>query len=321
MNDDVYENDNDNNKNNNKIRLVVTMTTLPGREDIIIPTINSIINQTLKPDIIYLTLPSESRRLKLKYGPMPNIVVEHCSIIHVDVDYGPVTKLYGGLMFENVPDTIIISCDDDVIYPSDTFELLYQKSLIYPDSCICGSGMLIKWGIYGSSTFVNMNKSTKWNSVLGTTPPMDGRNVDLIFGVVGVLYKRRFFGSHDECMRRLFQFSLSDNDILCNDDVLISGYLCLKGIKRRVFPDLPVVTQIESEGQHPEVALSMDAGVTSRFNRAINKIHDAGYFVEYEPVYITETAAGNIVVQVVFVLLAIILLIMIIYAIHKVFTY
>src|SRR5690349_10896883 len=102
-------------------RVVVTMTTLPGREDIITRACESIVQQTRPPDAIYLALPKISRRLGIPYPPMPEFVRAHCTIVQPETDFGPVTKLYGALALETDPHTVIISCDDDIIYPPDMF--------------------------------------------------------------------------------------------------------------------------------------------------------------------------------------------------------
>lgn len=278
-------------------RLVVTMTTLPGREDLIVNTINSILAQTVKPDVIYLTLPKISRRLKIPYGPIPESIRNNLTIIQPEVDYGPITKIYGALFSETDPETQIISCDDDMFYPPTTFELLTQYSASHPEAAICGSGMLMKYGVYFNSTFTNYDRESRWIRISGFVPPSEGRRVDIVNGLSGVLYKRKFFPSMEECLKQLFEVSLSDHDILCNDDVLISGFLQRQGITRLTFPGFPVVTNNASTGEHPEVALSFNGLETlDRTGRSISKLQALGYLTEYESVGLDETMAWAIIV-------------------------
>jgi hypothetical protein len=279
------------------MRLVVTMTTLPGREDLIIETVKSIINQTVKPEAIYLTLPKISRRLKIPYGPIPDEIKDYCTIVEPDIDYGPITKIYGGLSMESDPETIIISCDDDMIYPPTTFELLVEKSKLHPDAAICGSGMLMGYGVYFNSTYTNYDEDNHFIRISGFVPPPEGRRVDIVNGLSGVLYKRRFFPSMDECIKQLFELAISDHDILCNDDILISGFLQKNGITRMTFPGFPKVINRAQKGNHPEVALSFNGMETlNRTGRAISKLSQQGYFTEYEPVGVDETMAGVIII-------------------------
>jgi hypothetical protein len=286
-------------------RIVVTMTTLPGREDLITRACASIMNQTLKPDAIYLALPKISRRLKCPYPPMPALIGDNCIIVEPETDYGPITKLYGALVSESDPETIIISCDDDIIYPPPMFEILVEKSMLQPEACICGSGLLVKHGMTFNSTYTNMDKFHQLNGMAGFLPPATGRKVDIICGAAGALYKRKFFGSMDQCIRELFEISISDMDILCNDDILISGYLQTHNVERIVFPSIPFVRLIEAEGAHPEVALSFDGIETvNRMSRALQKLVDRGFFTTnkyenavttFEQVAIDETMAAQII--------------------------
>lgn len=279
------------------MRLVVTMTTLPGREDLIVETVKSIRNQTVKPETIYLTLPKISRRLKIPYGPIPDAIKEDCTIVEPDVDYGPITKIYGGLAMESDPETVIISCDDDVIYPPTTFEHLLNKSRDRPDAAICGSGILVAFGIYFNSSYTNYDNTQHLLGLSGFIPPPHGRKVDIICGISGVLYKRRFFPSLQECIPQLFEVAIADHDILCNDDVLISGFLQKRGITRLAFPNLPPIGNIGDKGDHPEVALSFNGLETlHRTGRAINKLAQQGFFTTYESVGIDETMGGAIII-------------------------
>jgi len=61
-----------------------------------------------------VTIPKISARLNIEYPPIPDDITKLCKIVHIDVDYGPITKIYGALISETDPNTIIISCDDDV---------------------------------------------------------------------------------------------------------------------------------------------------------------------------------------------------------------
>jgi hypothetical protein len=283
------------------MRVVVTLTTVPGREDVITPACNSIINQTVKPDAIYITLPRVSRRMGQPYGKLPDELEEHCTVVNSEEDYGPITKIYGGIFMEPDPETIIISCDDDIIYPSTMIEELLDKSRQYPDACICPSGMLVSRGMIQSSTYTNMGSP---NGILGFIPPKTGRKVDLIFGCSGVLYKRKFFPSNEETLRDLFLVALTDNSILCNDDVLISAFLEKRGIVRMTFPNMSKI-QLTS-GNNPQTALSYNYMQSFfRMNESINKLKQMGYFTAFEQLGFEESCFFNILLIIISVLLVI----------------
>ena len=103
------------------MRIVVSLTTLPKRltEEVIIQTLESINNQTITPDAIYLGLPKKNKRLNVQYPNIPKIVKQLCTTVLLDEDYGPVTKILAGLKMESDPNTIIITIDDDYFSDED----------------------------------------------------------------------------------------------------------------------------------------------------------------------------------------------------------
>ena len=51
-------------------------------------------------------------------------------INRVSEDYGPITKLFGALLNDNIPDNaILLVCDDDIHYKTDFVKLIYTKYL------------------------------------------------------------------------------------------------------------------------------------------------------------------------------------------------
>jgi hypothetical protein len=98
-------------------KIVVSLTTLPSRISNIEKVINSILVNTIKPDIIYLNVPQFSTREQKSYDiPQSLLNIETLKINIIDTDYGPVTKLYPTLFKELDPETIIICIDDDKEY-------------------------------------------------------------------------------------------------------------------------------------------------------------------------------------------------------------
>ena len=107
-------------------RYIVSLTTIPSRIDNIDKTIESLINQTLKPDKIVLNIPvkynlrftatpDDSAIQKLKNRYSDDLIINY-----VDYDYGPGTKLMGAIK-NNIIDVYsdneyIVLVDDDHIY-------------------------------------------------------------------------------------------------------------------------------------------------------------------------------------------------------------
>ena len=287
------------------LRVVATFTTLPDRYDLVRESIKSMRAQDWPLDAIYLAVPLRARRLNQEYPPIPDDINELCTVIRIDVDYGPVTKLYGGLISEIDPDTIIISCDDDVIYKPNLVRKLVEHFQQHPGISICGTGALIGKGLPFISIISSLSPFRTWNGLIGPLVPKGGRAVDLIFGVAGVLYQRGFFPDvanlHDEFLR----YSLENEYVFVNDDVLISGYLSRKGIKRMVFYDIPDVT---CQGGNRKDALSYDLmSMLVKLDRSITYMKSQGFFPATESVELDETPAGRVIFAIVIAVLILVL--------------
>jgi hypothetical protein len=111
-------------------KIYVCLTTIPSRIDEIDKTIDSLMNQTILPTKIFISIPKkytfrfdgisidEDRiiMLKEKY----NIL----DIILLDNDYGPGSKLLGPLLNRDLSiDSFLLVVDDDLIYDRDMIKL------------------------------------------------------------------------------------------------------------------------------------------------------------------------------------------------------
>lgn len=286
-------------------RVVATYTTLPSRYEVLHMSILTLKKQTRPPDSIYVALPKRAARLNLEYPPLPAHIAELCTVVPTETDYGPLTKVYGALTMETDPDTIIISCDDDVFFDPTHIETMLRHHREYPKVCICGTGALIGKGVLFISIVSSIQPFHTWRAFTGFTVGKEGRNVDLIFGAAGVLYTRGMFPEKEQLHDELLNHALIDSAIFHNDDVLISGHLSKQGIERRVFLDIPSVQHANG----PD-ALSGDLmKMIKRMELSIERVKDHGFFTAMEPVAITETPAGRVVIIliVVFILLLLIL--------------
>lgn len=280
------------NENIKKLRVVASYTTLPDRYDMVRKSIKSLQSQDYILDAIYLTIPSKAKRLNQEYPPIPDDISKMSTIIRIDEDYGPVTKIYGALISEKHPDTIIISCDDDVIYPSNLVSKLVEYSMEKPDVSICGTGALIGKGIAFISIVSSLAPFRKWNKLIGPNIPKEGREIDLIFGVAGVLYRRGFFPKNDNLYNE-FLCHTENEYVFLNDDVLISGFLNKKGIKRLVYNDIP---DIICQNANREDALSYNLlSMINKLDKSIEYMTNNGFFGTMEPLTIDETPLGKLI--------------------------
>lgn len=292
------------------MRVVGSLSTIPGRNPKLLRTLRSLHNQDYPLDEIYLGIPNESRRLKKAYPEFPNEIKELCTIVPCDYDYGPCTKIVGGLLMENNPDTVIFTFDDDVIYSKNFVSSMLKYHYKFPNCAIGSSGILLKFGFPFYSTISNCNGN--WNNMTGFTLNDDGRSVDALCGFSGVLYIRKFFPNREELHEKFLQYPLMDDDVYFNDDIMISAFLSKNKIERRVFPKIPITN--ENKVKDPLID-NLDGNEISfnkiaflqRFTRSINKVKEWGFFQETENVSIDETIGGHIGIVIILIIIVLIL--------------
>ena len=103
---------------------IVSMSVLPSRFKGLLPTINSLTDQSVLPEKIVINLPRFFKRDKTDYE-IPEYVENHplIEINWIENDLGPATKLLPTLDFyEHNPDRLIVVVDDDQIYPREMVE-------------------------------------------------------------------------------------------------------------------------------------------------------------------------------------------------------
>jgi hypothetical protein len=113
-----------------KPRIVISLTTIPSRLDILSETTKNLNEQTMKPDEIALNVPYVFKRTGEEYdmSKIPSFfTVYRCE------DYGPATKFFPTLMREG-KNTLLIIVDDDIQYTNDMVEKIYKKYLENPNS-------------------------------------------------------------------------------------------------------------------------------------------------------------------------------------------
>eukprot|EP00456_Euglypha_rotunda_P081285 TRINITY_DN7924_c0_g1_i27.p1 TRINITY_DN7924_c0_g1~~TRINITY_DN7924_c0_g1_i27.p1 ORF type:complete len:599 (+),score=23.17 TRINITY_DN7924_c0_g1_i27:83-1879(+) len=123
-------------------RVVISLTTTPPRLKNLRQTLNSLLNQTLTPAAIYLNVPWRSTRLNQVYEIPPAISSLPIIINRCD-DFGPASKLIPTLEREQHPDTLIITVDDDMIYPPSLVQDLVELHSVWPHAAFGFAGQLI----------------------------------------------------------------------------------------------------------------------------------------------------------------------------------
>jgi hypothetical protein len=169
--------------------IIISFTTIDSRINYIEPMICSILNQTLMPDKINLYISEDAGILNngIKKEQLPDFIVDMVNEKKIDLiytkDIGPHTKLIPCLKEYWNQDCIIITVDDDRIYPSNLIELMYKNYLEH-DCIICCRANKMKFIGPNCSKIKNFLKWRKGN----------GKDLfNFAKGVDSVLYKPEFF--------------------------------------------------------------------------------------------------------------------------------
>ena len=122
---------------------------MPKRIDKVARTIESLMAQTIKPDKIVLYLTDEefpTRELPDSLREMQDSVF---SIEFREYNLRPHNKYYYAL--QEFPDDIVITVDDDIVYPDDVISKLIQGHRNYPNSIVCLRAHTI--GMYADGSY------------------------------------------------------------------------------------------------------------------------------------------------------------------------
>ncbi len=118
--------------NNSNDNIYITLTTIPERLANLWFYKNLKYLMNLNGDFkVVLNIPYKWKKTGEEYIIPDNIrKLEKNNLIinRVDKDYGPITKLFGALLNDNIPDnSCLLICDDDIVYKSDFVISLYNE--------------------------------------------------------------------------------------------------------------------------------------------------------------------------------------------------
>ncbi len=110
----------------------IYLTTIPQRVKNLNKSVESLLKQTLKPDKIFVNIPTKFKRFKetIEESQIPNFNNRIVEITRCE-DYGPGTKLLGSLN-KLKEDSLVILADDDHIYKDYMIEQFHHYYLKAP---------------------------------------------------------------------------------------------------------------------------------------------------------------------------------------------
>ncbi|PKN20541.1 MAG: hypothetical protein CVU71_01760 [Deltaproteobacteria bacterium HGW-Deltaproteobacteria-6] len=206
---------------NEKADMTVSLSTIPGRIENIYPALNSLMDQTMPPRRICLAIPPFSIREQKAYIIPARLA--HCpaiEIIDARKDWGPATKLIPALLHPSTrPDDIILTTDDDNIYPAQFVEAFWKYSKMLPEAALSLRG-------------APMSRTLRWKDchAFKGTAISKPASVEIITGCGGILVKPKFFTAD------FFNYENAPAAAFFVDDIWTSGNLAKRNIPRYVIP-------------------------------------------------------------------------------------
>jgi len=114
-------------------QIILSLTTFNKRYDTINLTLKSLLLQTVKPDRIIVWLDEDIPQNKIT-DSMYELKKYGIEYRHTNLGLKPHNKYFHAV--QEFPEDIIITVDDDIIYPSDTIEVLMDTHRAYP-TAVC----------------------------------------------------------------------------------------------------------------------------------------------------------------------------------------
>jgi hypothetical protein len=201
------------------MKYIISFTTSPTRIHKCKSMLDSLLNQTVKPDLIILNIPHVFARTSEEYD-IPKFVEDNTLINRADRDYGPGTKVIPTVKYLkdnnfNPVETRIIYLDDDVIYPLTMLETM--KSMPNDNSIYVGSGFDFRCG---PNSCDNISGVRRHNAIASVAE-----------GYAAVCIRLDTFA--DDFMEYI-NIYIDDLDFYLSDDVVLSNYYCSKGTSIKV---------------------------------------------------------------------------------------
>ncbi len=143
------------------MKVIISFTTSPERIEKIEPMVNSILNQSIKPDLFLLNIPKIFKRTNERYT-IPKFVKDNVTINIIHNDCGPATKIIPTINYlknnnYNFNESRIIYLDDDIEYTSQMIEVFLNYSFD-KHHILCSSGISIVQNTSGEYDFLPQRK-------------------------------------------------------------------------------------------------------------------------------------------------------------------
>jgi hypothetical protein len=284
-------------------RLVVSLGTVTGRENLLVQTVESILRQSVLPkrilvhysgddfpvndlkEKVLLIVSKKSSNLRRREGPISKL--PSIDFYPAQDEWRSAAKLLGALQIEwkgttkpltttNLDrETLIVVADDDFIYSVRWLESLLTGHLQHPNDAVGLRGWRVRSDLHWGAPHISMGKQPHPNGVWGSFPDVeryviqgcnlcDSFQVGVLTGVNGIVYRPSFFDSQ--------VFVAPTPVYLSMDDIWVSGNLAAASVQRWVVPLLGTIGSTVGThlGQNNSTIDRMNKGVSrSRANNLV----------------------------------------------------
>lgn len=211
--------DNEWQSRSDRSQLIISLTTIPSRIDLIQETLKSLMDQSLPPGKIILNLPKYSHREACAYV-IPDWLSNLASVeIRPCEDWGPATKLIPSLL-QAPADQPILIVDDDRIYPRWMVARMQAAVIANPNRALTFAGWVVPEDLIDRATTVLSNIRMSPPAPVRAHRLRQPREVDVMQGVMGYAVRPRYFD-----LGSLTDFSTGPDALRYVDDVRTSA-LC-----------------------------------------------------------------------------------------------
>lgn len=181
--------------------MIVSLTTYPARVDTVWITVASLLNQTMKPCKVILWLSEEQFRgislpKRLAKLQKRGLEIRFCE------DLKPHKKYF--YTMQEYPDYYVVTADDDILYPENHLEKLWEGHEKYRDAVICHWSHEIAFDKDGE--FVAYNS---WEDNAESNPS----HLTLAVGCNGVLYPPDSLAKEAFDKKKIYETALYTDDL------------------------------------------------------------------------------------------------------------
>lgn len=204
------------------------MTVIPSREVSVLKTVLSILNGTIVPDAIYCNIPKKYVRFEKSLDRTLITKLEDLgvTVIELEEDRACLNKILPILKYENDPETLVATMDDDMTYTPLWLEGLVKGHQQF-------GGVVGYSGILYPERVIEMTGTLRYSVIYG-----HGNKTDILENGFGTIFKLECIFGFPE-IPGMTQDN-KDSPIYLSDDCLLGIFYDSKDIKKTVvcFPEI-----------------------------------------------------------------------------------